>query len=581
MNFSINHGQPLRFGTFELHVGSRELRNGSTSIRLQEQPFEILRMMLERAGDVVTREELQHRLWPNGTFVDFEHSLNAAVKRLRAALGDDADNPRFVETLPRRGYRFIGALRVEPPAGAADATDARVRLAVLPFVNLSEDSAQEYFTDGLTEEMISQLGRLCRGRIGVIARWSSMLFKGTTQRAHEIGEALRADYLLEGSVRREGDRVRITARLIETRGETNLWAETYERNLTDYLSVQADVAARIARSLAVELVPEDSQPVHAVTKSASAYQSYLLGRYHWNLPGDDGVEQALIHLNESVRLDPQFAPAYAGIARALVSRAENYREQPRRALEAARDAAKRAIELEPDLSEGHLALGEVRRMLEWDWRGAETAYSQAIALNPSQEGAHRAYALLLASVSRSGEAGREAGRACELDPFCLVVSTSAAWVHYLAGDFETAKEYCRRTIDLDPRQQRARRILGAAYLGSGQIDYALDVLQAAQGAAGDEPVVTAWLAHARAVSGDRNEALKLIEKVKATRTRYLPSYHVAIAYAGLGDADAAFQALERAATDADPALAHLAQEPRLEPVRTDPRYGRLVELLGI
>ena len=234
---------------------SRELRKGKTSVRLQEQPFEILRMMLERAGLVITREELQRRLWPGGTCVDFEHSLNAAVKRLRAALGDDADNPRFVETLPRRGYRFIGAFDTgAAESDAAQGVVPRLRIAVLPFTCL-DDTGPEYFTDGLTEEMIAQLGQLYRGRIGVIARWSSMVFKGTTQRAREIGQALRADYLLEGSVRREGDRVRITARLVESSSETHLWAETYDRDLTDCLSVQVDVATRIAQSLTVELAP--------------------------------------------------------------------------------------------------------------------------------------------------------------------------------------------------------------------------------------------------------------------------------------------------------------------------------------
>src|SRR5438046_199462 len=217
----------LRFESFELDVRSRELRNGKNRIRLQEQPFEILRMMLERPGDVVTREEFAHRLWPKGTYVDFEHSLNAAVKRLRAALGDDADNPRFVETLPRRGYRFVAppATSDVPPA-AVPVRAALVRLAVLPFSNLG-DERHEYFGDGLHEELISQLGSLCRGRLGVLARWSSVVFKGTPLRARDVGEALRADYLLEGSVRHEDDRVRVTARLIEATGETQLWAEMY------------------------------------------------------------------------------------------------------------------------------------------------------------------------------------------------------------------------------------------------------------------------------------------------------------------------------------------------------------------
>jgi TolB-like protein len=273
MEPSAEPARSLRFATFEFDVRSRELREGARRIRLQEQPFEILRTMLERPGDVVTRDEFRRRLWPDGTFVDFEHSLNAAVKRLRAALGDAAANPRFVETLPRLGYRFIAKLDVAAEHSYTTAPvqgRPQVRLVVLPFANVSGDPAQEYFSDGLTEELIVRLGATCRGRIGVIARWSSMAFKGTLQRAREIGEALQASHLLEGTVRCDGDRVRITARLIETANETHLWSELYDRDLSEYrgpasgrlsLSVQTDVAARVAGVLAFELMRNAVAPV--------------------------------------------------------------------------------------------------------------------------------------------------------------------------------------------------------------------------------------------------------------------------------------------------------------------------------
>lgn len=253
--------QLFRFESFELDVRGRELRKGKDRIRLQDQPFEVLRMMLERPGDLITREELATRLWPQGTFVDFEHSLNAAVKRLRTALGDDANNPRFVETLPRRGYRFIASLAGND-AGVMTSfaqPGCRTRLAVLPFTNSSGEAGHEYFSDGLTEEVITRLGRLRQGHIGVIARWSSLAFKAGTNRARDIGETLLVDYLLEGSVRREGDRARITAWLVDASSETHLWSDVYERHIIDCLAVQADVAARIAESLASELTPE--QPV--------------------------------------------------------------------------------------------------------------------------------------------------------------------------------------------------------------------------------------------------------------------------------------------------------------------------------
>ena len=308
-----------RFGAFEVDLRARELRKGGIRIRLQDQPFEILALMLERPGEVVTRDELRQRLWPAGTFVDFEHSLNAAIKRLRAALGDDADNPRFVETLHRRGYRFISAVEYErgqparnlhvvrPPAGRANFT-ANVRLVVLPFANLSGDPMQEYFSDGLTEEMITQIGRLCPGRLGVIARTSSMLFKRSTKSANEIGSELGVDYLLEGSVRREGDRIRITAQLIETRTEVHLWAETYDRSVGEALILQTDVAAHIARSLAMELVPDQVEVLGRSTpRRTEAYQAYLKGRYHWNRGDTEGTASAIVHYERALDIDPQFA----------------------------------------------------------------------------------------------------------------------------------------------------------------------------------------------------------------------------------------------------------------------------------
>jgi len=579
MDLSTDNSGRLRFGSFELDVRSRELRTGTATVRLQEQPFEILRLMLERPGEVVTRDELRQRLWPEGTFVDFEHSLNAAIKRLRAALGDEADNPKFVQTLPRRGYRFIGAL---DGAKAPASGSPRIRLAVLPFSNLSQEA--EYFADGLTDEMISQLGQRCRGQIGVVARWSSMVFKGTTERVSDIGKTLRADYVLEGGVRREGDRVRITARLIETSSETQLWSETYERHLTDCLSVQAEVATRVAESLAVELVPV-SPPVRGIARSAAAYQEYLKGRYHWNnwfRPDDTGVEQALASFTESLQLDPQFAPAHAGIARLHTARALHYRECPRGVLELARQSAKRALELDPTLAEAHLAIADIRRLLEWDWRGAEAEYLQAITLNPSQENSHRGYGTMLIALGRPDEALREVERAVEMDPLCLVVSTSAASVHYLAGDGARALAYCRRTTDLDPDYLPAWRIMGAVYLQEGRAAEALRVLEAAHGRARQDPIIIASLVHARGILGDSAAARDLGDDLRRlSRIRYVPPYHAALAHLGLGDLDAAFASLEQAVVDCDPALTNLAVEPRFNPARSDPRFTRLLDLLGL
>ena len=580
-----------RFASFELDVRSRELRNGASRVRLQEQPFEILRMMLERPGDVVTREELRRRLWPEGTFVDFEHSLNAAVKRLRAALGDDADNPRFVETLPRRGYRFIAKLdpRAERVAEVAAAPREQPRLAVLPFSNLSDDPAQEYFSDGLTEELIAQLGALCRGRVGVLARWSSMVFKGTSQRAREIGETLRASYLLEGSVRCDGDRVRITARLIEAESETQLWSESYERDLSDCctttsgrLSVQTDVASRVARALATELVPTRRDAHDRRPPGPSAYQAYLKGRYHWNKPGDEGLEPAMMYFDQAIALEPSFGAGHSALARAWIVAAEYYRELPRRALERAQAAATCALALDPELSEAYLAQGDARRMLAWEWDAAEEAYTQAIALNPSYESAHRAYGVMLASLSRTSDALREVEHAAELDPLCLAVNTSAAWVQYVTGDYAGAMDRSRYTIDMDAQNVRARRVLGAASLQAGRIDEAVRALEAAQAIAPDDPVVLSWLAHVRAILGNQTVAMALVARVRAlAATRYVSSYHLALAHVGLGEIDEAFAALDTATVDRDPVVANVAIEPRFEPLRDDARYYALLERLNL
>jgi TolB-like protein/tetratricopeptide (TPR) repeat protein len=538
----------------------------------------------------VTREDLARVLWPDGTFVDFEHSLNAAVKRLRAALGDDADNPRFVETVPRRGYRLIAPVHeAKPePVRAAAPVPPRLRLAVLPFSNLSGDGGQEYFTDGLTEDMIAQLGQMCRGRIGIIARSSCMTFRDTRLRAREVGQALTADYLLEGSVRREGPRVRITARLVEAAPETQLWTETYDRQITDSLSVQADVGARIARSLAVELVP-DARPRTAAATSEAAYQEYLKGRYHWNRLDDhqaslsaSSLEQALACFTRAIEHDPSFAAAHAVAARVHIAVAQQYLQSPAVAMERARALAVRAMTLHPGVAEAHLALGDVRRMLDWDWHGAEASYGQAIALNPSQENVHRRYSLMLAVQSRTVEAVRESDLSCELDPLNFYVRVSAAIVRYLAGDYDAAIAHGEHVVELGPRYVPARRVLAAAYLQAGRVGEALQALEAAHAEAPDSPIEIAWLAHARAVSGDRAGAARCLERWTALGpARHGSPYHLAIAHTGLGDLDAAWTALDAARDQKDPAVAYVAVEPRLEPLRSDARYARLIETLGL
>jgi len=573
----------LRFGSFELDLRARELRNGSTRVRLQEQPFEILRLMLERPGDVVTRDELRQRLWPSGTFVDFEHSLNAAIKRLRATLGDDAECPRFVETVPRRGYRFIaGAVDTDVArAMARSSNEPRVRLAVLPFSNLSDDSSQEFFSDGLTEELIAQLGPLCRGQVGIIARWSSMYFKGSLQRAREIGEALHSDYLLEGSTRRDGSRVRITARLIETASEAELWSETFDRNVSDWLSVQADVAGRVARSLMRELVL-DARQVEAPPHDPAAYQAYLKGQYYWAKPSDEGLQLALECMTEAVRLAPKFAAAHGMLARLRVAAAEYYHDIPCRALSLARESATRALEVDPTVSDAHAVLADVRRTVDADWAGAEAGYAEALALDASNETALRSYALMLALQSRQRDALTFAERARNLEPLCLAMNTWLAWTRYICRDYDGAISDCRYTLQVDPDLVGARRVLAASLLQIGRGEEAVAELETALNHADSHPVVLTWLAHLRAVMGNRDAALILLGRARALESsRYVPPFHLALVYTGLGELDAAFAALDQAWLDRDPALAGLDADPRFRPLKSDSRFDALLARLNI
>jgi len=584
----------FRFGRFELDLRARELRKDGVRIRLQDQPFELLAMLLERPAEVLTRDELRGRLWPDGTFVDFEHGLNAAVKRLRAALGDDAEHPRFVETLHRRGYRFIGMVeRLDfdhrdhweswnrHDAVSKASANGKQRLAVLPFTCLSGDGGHEYFTEGLREEMITELGRLCAGRLGVIARTSSTLIQRTATRIRDIGQFLRVDFVVEGNVRLEGDRARITVQLIETRGETQLWAESYERHLSDYFQVQSEVATEIVHSLAVELLPASGDSPQMGTRHIAAHHAYLKGRYHWNKPGDEGLVPAIAFFKQAVALDEQFAFAHSALARAYVG-AVNYDVlEPRAALGNARRSALRALELDPTDSEAHLTLAEVERVLEWNWNGAEKAYRTALAFNPSNVAVHRLYGLYLAATGRTAEASAAADRAYDLDPLCLVVNTSAALVRFFARDFDPAIERCRDTLDMDDAFAPARRLLAAALLLAGRRDEATTELEMLAHARLD-PVSLAWLAHGFATLGDRARAGSILEQLEElARERYVSAYHLALPHVAMGDRDAALGLLTQAVEQRDPSIINLGMEPRFDAIGSDPRYKALVERLAL
>jgi TolB-like protein/tetratricopeptide (TPR) repeat protein len=579
MNSSV-----IRFRGFECDLRARELRKGVATIRLQEQPFQILAMLLERPGEIVTRDEIQKRLWPDGTTVDFEHGVNAAIKRLRTALDDSADTPCYVETLHRRGYRFIAPL--EPAAASAVVTSPaagpprRPRLVVLPFTNLTNEAEHDFFSDGLTEEMIAQLGQRCASRIGVIARHSAMLYKNAQQGAAEIGEMLRADYLVEGSVRRAGDRVRITAQLIETKGETHVWARSYDRQLADCLAVQTEVAAEIARALTHEILPPAS-PGEGDTQSPAAYQAYLTGRFHWNKPGDSGLIDSVAYYDEAIAIDPVFSKAHSARARSYLSMVEHYLVTPKDALSTAGAAARRALALNPSDPDAHIVLAEVSRVLDWDWTGARGAYERALSINPNHEAGLRYYSWFLASRHAGAESFAAADRGCEIDPLCLVMHTGAAAVRYLAQDYQGAIARCRRAINMESGWSQARRLAAASLVQLGRYDEALHEFEAL----GDlrlDPVSLAWMGHALAVSGHPDRAREIADQLQQTRnSRFVSALHLALLHTGLGDFEAAFTQLSRACETRDTWLEAMNVEPRFAPLRSDARFSALLSRLRL
>lgn len=573
---------PVRFAAFEMDLRSGELRKQGVKVSLQDQPFQVLALLVQRAGEVVTREELRHKLWPADTFVDFEDGLNTTIKKIRTALGDSAENPRFIETLPRRGYRFI--VPVQKPSGAAPGVGKpaaeKMLLAVLPLKNLGADPEQEYFSDGVTEEMIAHLGMLAPRSLGVIASTSVMKYRNAGKGITEIGSELGVDYVLEGSVRRAGDRVRISARLIQVSDQTNLWATGYERSLTDVFAVQTEVAANIANSLAVELLPGQRRP--AASGNSEAYEQFLKGRYFWNKRTEEALHKAVDYFNRAIEQDPGYAQAYAGLADCYAMLGWNTMLPPDASLPKAQAAAEKALKLNGQLAEAHTSLAFCKLFHEWDWAAAERGFQQAIALNPSYGVARPWYAYELSAMGRHSEAASEARRALRLDPFSLAIGASAGLVLSLAGQHDEAIEQCLRTLEMDPTGfYQTHFVLGASYEAKGMLDEAIRSFESAVTLSNRNPHMVAALGHALAMSGRTLEAHQISAELKErSGQRYVPPYNIAMVYAGLGETDVAFQWLETACQDRSIWMIFLNVHPMFESLRSDPRFRFLVERLG-
>jgi len=623
----------VSFGVFDLDLGTGELRKHGLRVRLQRQPFEVLALLIERAGDVVTREELQQKLWPANTFVDFDHGLNKAINKIREALGDSAEAPRFVETVARRGYRFLADVKVSSPAtiappapvekpeplpaeplappavaerhtwtwtvaaslvavlatagvvwgvhSAASAKPAIRSIAVLPLESLSSDQSQDYFADGMTDELITELGRISALR--VISRTSVMAYKHTRKPLRDIARELNVDAVVEGTVLRSGDVVRITAQLIDGTSDTHLWSDSYQGELRNTLTLQSNVATAIAQQIRVNLNSDERAALHrAAVVNPAAYESYLKGRYFWNKRTANGLQTALAYFDQAIEQDPAYARAYSGLADtyALLGDWQYAVMTPKEALPKAKDAAMKAIALDPTLGEGHNSLAFCLDGFDWNFTEAGKEFERAIALNPGYATAHHWYAWHLALVRRYDEALVEMRKAQNLDPLSLVINADLAELLGLAHAYDEAIQQSRRTLELDPGFALAHNHLGQAYLQKQMINEAIAELQKAVALSGGGATCIANLARAYVAAGRRSDAMALLVDLRK-RSSPLHTYasEVAVIYTALGDLDQAMTWLERGASDRfNPGV---LLRPGLDPLRGDARFADLLRRVGL
>jgi TolB-like protein/Tfp pilus assembly protein PilF len=568
----------LRFGVFEIDVRAGELRRNGVRLKLQEQPFQVLCMLVERTGEVVTREELRNRLWPADTFVDFDHSVNAAIRRLRDALGDSAENPRFVETLARRGYRFIAPVNAVLVGRHHEAIES---LAVLPFANGSGDPDTEYLSDGITETLINKLAQISNLR--VMARSTVFRYKGKDIDPQKAGNDLHVRAVVSGRLLQRGSTLIVRAELMDVATGSQLWGGQYNRKAEDVFALQDDLSREISEKLRLRLTGDEKQRLtKRYTEDAEAYRLYLKGRYHWNKRSPEGLQKALEYFRQALDKDPAYSLAYAGLADTYAYLSFFNVVAPREAMPKAKTAAVKGLEIDKDLAEAHVSLGYVSYTYDGDWPAAGKHFEQALALNPAYSRAHTFYSFYLSSLGRSEEALEVAKRALDLDPASPAVSHSMAVQLYLAREFDRAIEQAHDTLEMDTNFSISYQVLGEVYLSKGMFREGLPALEKYSELSRSSATSLALLGYSHARLGERKEALRMIEELKAaSKQSFVPALFVALVYAGLEDKDQAFTWLEKAYEERFNRLAYLKVEALWDPLRSDPRFADLLRRVGI
>jgi TolB-like protein/DNA-binding winged helix-turn-helix (wHTH) protein/Tfp pilus assembly protein PilF len=629
----------LRFGVFELDPRTGELRKKGMKIRLQGQPVDILVMLLQRPGETVTREDLQKKLWPADTFVDFEQGLNNAMKRLRAALDDDAESPRFIETLPRRGYRFIGSVNTNErlPSSAASAgtipvaseeasSDAQVvagllarhrkaflavavtaililaglgyvafrwfpsssrsnidSLAVLPFTNGGGDANTDYLSDGITESLIDNLAHV--PQLKVRSRNSAFRYKGKDVDVQKVGQELGVSGLVIGRVVPRGDSIEVSAELTDVRDNTVIWGQHYSAKSANIISLQQQIAGDIAEKLRSKLSASEKQQVTKQgTQNPEAYELYLKGLYYWNRQTFVGLTTAISYFNQAIAKDPGYALAYSGLADVYGSLSA-YGGTPSEVYPKSNAAARKALALDATLADPHTILGSNEMEYEWDFAGGEAEYKKALELDPDDAAAHSGYAFDIGIIGgREQEALAEINRAHQLDPLSPLNSTLVGNVHTMARQYDEAIVICKKVANENPTFADAHGDLAKAYWGKRMYPQVIEEWKAYGQLSGDrnESEFASALEQGFRSSGWRGALTKGIEARQAQRKKgYYSAFTIATLCADLGDKDQAFRWLNTAYQERDPWLLSLKTNFLLDPLRSDPRFAELVRKVGL
>jgi TolB-like protein/DNA-binding winged helix-turn-helix (wHTH) protein len=629
--------QLIAFDSFEVDLHSGELRKNASRIRLQAQPFKLLVLLLANAGQVVTREEICRDLWPTNTFVDFEHSLAAAVNKIRDALGDSADTPKYVETLPKRGYRFIGKVKSEPPvvifptetheseglaavvapkagisstrmlvralavalavaalvaaalfiwksAGERVAISSPPRihsLAVLPVVNLSGDVGQDFFADGMTEELTTDLGKISALR--VISRTSAMRYKDTKKPLREIARELNVDAVVEGTVARSGSHLRVTANLVQASPEKHLWAESYESEVGDALTLQGEIAQAVAREIQVKLTQQEQNLLAAATPvNPEAHDLYLRGLYSMRGAESAGAsEKAIKYFQQAIEKDPTYAVAYSALSRVYSVWIPGMTRSPRTLMPKAREFALKALTLDNTLADAHAVLGMIALFYDWDWSAAEKEYKQTMALNPNHVWAHERHARGLAAQGRKEEAIAEAKQVLALSPTPSEWDYPI-WVFILTRRYDLARERAQELLEVAPNWVWGHFELAQVDEQEGQLEEAAQEFLKADELFGMDSQRVTQLKVTLAKSGAKGYWKRTLENYKeSAKSNYVPPVLVAEACVRVGNKECAFEWLERGLEERDDLMINLKVEPAFDSLRSDPRFQDLVRRVGI